>query len=61
MHLADSNKYLILKQQKYGQNEFGYCSVGGVMRAHEEADECARRHLLEQFNLVTDDLVCRSI
>jgi ADP-ribose pyrophosphatase YjhB (NUDIX family) len=57
VHLKDEDKYLMFYQKKYGLENAAYATIGGLFNIGETADECARRELLEETGLETDELI----
>ena len=57
VHLKDENKYMMMRQKKYGLEKEYLAVVGGLFNIGETAEECARRELLEETGLVAGELV----
>ena len=57
VHLKDEDKYLLFFQKKYGLEKAHYAVVGGLFNKGESGADCARRELLEETGLETEELV----
>ena len=56
VHLEKEDKYLLYRQTKYGLENPSLAVLGGLYNPGETAADCARRELLEEAGLVTDEL-----
>lgn len=57
VHLKEEDKYLLFFQKKYGLDKPHYAVVGGLFNKGETGIECAKRELLEETGLETDELI----
>lgn len=57
VHLKDENKYMMMRQKKYGLEKEYLAVVGGLFNIGETAEECAVRELLEETGLVAGEWV----
>ena len=57
VHLKDEDKYLLFYQKKYGLEKPYLAVVGGLFNEGETAIECAKRELLEETGLETDEMI----
>lgn len=56
-HLKVENKYLLFYQSKYALNSKSYAPLGGYFEPGETASDCARRELLEEAGLESEELL----
>jgi ADP-ribose pyrophosphatase YjhB (NUDIX family) len=57
VHLKKENKYLLFHQKKYGLDRAYYAAVGGLFNIGDTPNECAKRELLEETGLESEELV----
>ena len=57
VHLKDSNKYLLFYQGKYALDKKTYATIGGYFEHGESAIDCAKRELLEEAKLESDEWI----
>ena len=56
-HLKVENKYLLFYQSKYALDAKSYAPLGGYFDPGETASDCARRELLEEAGLESEELL----
>lgn len=56
VHLKVENKYLLFYQSKYAINTKSFAPIGGYFNPGETAADCAKRELLEEAGLETNEL-----
>ena len=56
-HLKVENKYLLFYQSKYALDSKSYAPLGGYFEPGETASDCARRELLEEAGLESEELL----
>lgn len=57
VHLKDENKYLIMKQKKYGFKGSKLAVVGGLFNINDTPEKCANRELLEETGLEAERMI----
>ena len=57
VHLKKENKYLVMKQNKYGFRGSKLAIVGGLFNTGDTPDQCAERELLEETGLEAGELI----
>jgi ADP-ribose pyrophosphatase len=57
VHLKEENKYLLFHQKKYGLEKPYFAAIGGLFNVGDTPEGCARRELLEETGLETNELV----
>lgn len=57
VHLREEDKYLLFRQKKYGLEKPYLAVVGGLFNVGETPLECAKRELLEETGLETDEMI----
>lgn len=57
VHLKNENKYLLFHQMKYGLDKPKYAAIGGLFNNGDTPELCARRELLEETGLETNELI----
>lgn len=57
VHLKEEDKYLLFKQKKYGLDREYIALIGGLFDKGESAIQCAKRELLEETGLETDEWI----
>lgn len=57
VHLKMEGKYLLFYQTKYALSGKSYAPIGGYFNRGESAEECARRELLEEVGLESENLI----
>lgn len=57
VHLKEEDKYMLFYQKKYGLEKPYLAVVGGLFNEGETAIQCAKRELLEETGLETDEMI----
>ncbi|RYH00597.1 NUDIX hydrolase [archaeon] len=57
VHMKKGNKYMLFYQSKYGLTRKYYATVGGLFNKGDTPLTCAKRELLEETGLESEDMV----
>jgi len=57
VHLKEEDKYMLFYQKKYGLDKAYFATVGGLFDVDETPQSCAKRELLEETGLETEELI----